>query len=215
MSQTPQIPLNQSAMRHVVIILATLCLSGCGALLSPGPPPSRLQLSPPMPGKAVEAPLNRQLIVATPVAGRDIDSDSIALVFNGREVRILADARWAGTVPQMIQRNVITAFEEAGVLRGVGDESAGMAADARLLSDIRQFSLHYAEEGGVPTAVFEGTFRLLSLSSGKIIGTHTVSVRTLAGGKDKAALVRAMETALGRGLAEIVPWATEKMRQLR
>ena len=215
MSLTRRIFPSLSALRPAVILFAVLCLSGCGALFAPGPPPSRLQLSPPMPAKAAETPLNRQMIVATPVAGRDIDSDSIALVFNGREVRILADARWAGTVPQMIQRNVIAAFEAADVLRGVGDESAGMAADARLLSDIRQFSLHYADEGGIPTAVFEGTFRLLGLSSGKIIGTHTVNVRVPAGGKDKAALVRAMETALGRGLGEIVPWAAERMRQLR
>lgn len=206
-----------AARRRLPVLLLTCCLlwvSGCAGLFNPGPPPSRLQLSPPMPAKMAEKPFNKQLVVATPLAGREIDSDNIALVFNEREVRVLADARWTGTAPSLVQRNVIAALESAGALSGVADESAGIAADARLLSDIRQFSLHYTEEGGMPGAVFEGTFRLLNLSTGKVVGIRSVDIKVPASSRDKTALVRAMETALGQGLHQIVPWIVEEMRKI-
>lgn len=196
------------------LLACTLFFTACGALFDPGPPPARLQLNPAMPAKTAAAPVNKQLTVATPLAGRDIDSDRIALVFHGREVRALADANWTAPVPYMLQRDLIAAFEASGVLLGVGDESAGIASDARLLSDIRQFSLLYAEEGGVPAAVFEATFRLMSLSTGRIMGVHEVNVRVPAGGKDNAALVNAMESALGKGLRDVVAWAEGTMRRM-
>lgn len=194
------------------LLVCTLFLGACGALFDSGPPPSRLQLNPAMPAKTSTAPVNKQLTVVTPLAGRDIDSDRIALVFHGREVRALADANWTAPVPYMIQRNLIAAFESSGVLLGVGDESAGIASDARLLSDIRQFSLLYAEEDGIPAAVFEATFRLMSLNNGRIIGVHEVNVRVPADGKDNAALVTAMESALAKGLSDVVAWAERTMR---
>jgi len=159
--------------------------------------------------------LERQIVVAMPVAGRAIDADTIALVFHGREVRILADARWTGAVPYIVQRSLIAALESTNALSGVMDESAGIASDARLLSEIRQFSLHYADERTPPTAVFAATFRLLNLSNGRIMGMRDVDIRVPADGRDNAALARAMEIALGRGLAELAPWTIEEMRKLR
>ncbi|MCL1940168.1 MAG: ABC-type transport auxiliary lipoprotein family protein [Desulfovibrionaceae bacterium] len=199
----------------LLLCCCMLWAGGCVNPLNPGPPPVRLQLSPAMPERMAERPLNRQLIVAMPVAGREIDADTIALLFHGREVRILADARWTGTVPFIVQRSLIRALESANALSGVADESAGIASDARLLSDIRQFSLHYADEGARPVAVFSATFRLLSLSSGQIIGVHDVDIQAPADGRDNTALARAMETALGQGLAQVVPWVVEEMRGLK
>lgn len=197
------------------ILLASLLLSACAAMFSPGPPPSRLQLSPAMPGKMAGTPLNKQLVVATPLAGSEIDSDSIALVFNGREVRYLADARWTSPVPSLLRRNLIEALEATGALRGISDEMAGIAANARLLTDVRQFSLHYSADNSPPVAVFDATFRLLNLSDGKIAGTKTVEVKTPASGTDKAALVRACETALEKALAETASWVVEEMRRMK
>ena len=205
-------------MKKFLLLLPLLLTVGCASVLSPGPAPVRLQLSPPLPERMAErpqGPLNRQIIVALPIAGRAIDSDSIALVFHEREVRVLADARWAGTVPYMVQRGLIAALEATGALSGVADESVGIASDVRLLSDIRQFSLHYATEGTTPTAVFSAAFRLLNLSNGKIMAMRDVDVRIPADGRDNAALARAMEAAFGRGLAEVAPWVIEEMRKLR
>lgn len=196
----------------MVLVCCLLGLNACASILNPGPPPLRLQLSPPMPGSMMDKPLDRQLVVATPVAGRDVDSDAISLVFSGREVRILAGARWTGTVPHLVQRHLIFALESANALAGVADETAGLAPDARLLSEIRQFSLHYAEEGAIPVAAFAATFRLVGFSTGRVMGVRSVEIRAPAEGRDPSALARAMESALGRGLEQIVPWVVQTMR---
>jgi len=197
------------------MLLALFFVSGCASVLSPGPAPVRLQLSPPMPERMAMRPMNRQVVVAMPVASRALDADTIALVFHGREVRVLADARWTGTVPYIVQRSLIAALEAVGAFSGVADENAGIASDVRLLSDIRQFSLHYAAEGATPTAVFAGTFRLLNFANGRIISMRDVDIRVSAEGRDNAALAQAVESALGLGLAEVTPWVVEEMRRLR
>ena len=198
----------------LLLCCCILLAGGCMSALSPGPPPARLQLSPPMPESMAGPPLNRQIIVAMPTAERALDADTIALVFHGREVRVLADARWTGSVPYIVQRGLIAALESTKALSGVADESAGIVPDVRLLGDIRQFSLHYAEEGATPTAVFAVTFRLINLSNGKIMGMRDLDIQVAAEGRDTASLARAMEIALGRGLAELAHWVVAEMRRL-
>lgn len=198
----------------VLLLGGLFNLQGCTGILNPGPPPSRLRLSPPMPEASVDKVLNRQLIVAAPVAGREMATDAILLVFNNREVRVLAGVRWMTPVEQLVERNLLAALEQAKILGGVAGESAGIAADARLLTDIREFSFHYAEEGAVPVAVFEAGFQLLAFSSGKITATRVVKVSVPAGGRDTDALAGAMETALGQGLEQVIPWVASKMRKL-
>ena len=195
----------------IAFLVLTVGLSACASLLDPGPAPARLQLTPAMPGQMGGKPLNKQIVVAMPLAGADIDTDSIALVFNNREVRYLAGARWTSTVPNLLQRALIDALSATNSLRGVTDESAGITADAKLLCDLRQFSLHYADPKGTPTAVVTANFRLLNLSTGSIMGMRSVNVTVPASGRDNAALVAACETALSRCLAEVAPWVVHTM----
>ena len=202
-------------LRLLVLCVLALGLSACALMLDPGPAPARLQLQPAMPGPMAGKPSGKQLVVAMPLAGRDIDTDSIALVFNGREVRYLAGARWTSPAPNIFQRALIDGLTATNSLRGVTDESAGIMADAKLLCDLRQFSLRYADPKGVPTAVLEASFRLLNLSSGSIMATRNVRIEVPASGRDDAALVAACETALGRCLAEISPWVVQNMGSVR
>jgi cholesterol transport system auxiliary component len=174
-----------------------------------------MQLIPAMPGQIVSNHLNKQLIVSTPQAGSDIDNDGIALVFNNREVSYLAGVRWSSTVPDIIQRALIDALTSTNALRGVADERAGIMADARLLCDIRQFSLYYADPEGIPSAVAAANFRLISLSNGSIMGMRSVNVTVPAGGRDARALAAACETALSRCLAEVVPWVVRTLESAR
>lgn len=199
-----------------VLLGAALLFSGCFAgVLDPGPPPARLALipalPPPLPGQAID----KQLSVALPVCGGELDNDRIATVFADREVRYLADTRWTSSVPVLLRTTMIEALEAVGGLRGVGDELAGLAADARLLTDLRKFALYYETEGGAPVAVFEAGFRLLNLRNGKVMASLTVSEKAGAAGEERTALASAMEAALQRGLARLAPWVVEEMHKLK
>ena len=117
------IALSATASRRFLFLALLLCLSvvctACAALMDPGPPPSRLQLHPTLPKAQAGPPVNKQLVVALPTAGRELESDAIALVFSGREVRYLSGARWTGTVPRLLQRFFVEAFESSQALAGV------------------------------------------------------------------------------------------------
>ena len=199
----------------VALAALTVLTAACTSFLALGPAPSRMQLIPAMPGQITNKPLNKQIIVSTPVAGSDIDSDSIALVFNNREVHYLSGVRWSSPVPDIIQRSLIDALAATNALRGVADERAGIMADARLLCDIRQFSLHYDVPEGIPTAVAAAHFRLINLFNGSIMGMRSVSVTVPAGGRDDRALAAACEAALSRFLAEVAPWVAQTLASVR
>jgi cholesterol transport system auxiliary component len=168
-----------------------------------------------MPAQSAGIALNKQLVVALPAAGRDIDTDSIALLFNNREIRYLSGVRWTSPAPNILQRSLIDALTAAKSLRGVTDESAGILADAKLLCDLRQFSLHYPDSEGAPTAVITGIFRLLNLSGGSIMDVRRVHVEVPASDRDTSALALACETALSRCLAEVTPWVIQTMARSR
>jgi cholesterol transport system auxiliary component len=195
----------------LLLIVLIASLAACAAVLDPGPAPARLRLAPAMPGKIPGRPLNKQLVVALPLAERDIDTDAIALVFNGREVRYLAGLRWTSPPPHILQRAIIDALTGAGGLRGVADETAGMAADAKLLCDLRQFSLHYPDTGEAPVAVLALSLRLLNLSDGAVMAMRSTEIRVPCAASDAAALAGACENALSRCLAEITPWIAQVM----
>lgn len=199
----------------LTLLAALLLLCTACALMSPGPPPSRLQLHPALPAPLAAAPAQKQVVVAMPSAGRELESDAIALVFNGREVRHLAGARWTGTVPSILQRFFVEALESSRAAAGVSDDVTGMVANARLISDIKAFGLEYANEKGPPRARFSATFRLLDLYSGKMLAVHSIDNSLPASGNDAAALAGACEKVLEKSLAELAAWTGDELRRAK
>lgn len=191
------------------MLLLPACASG---LLSPGPAPARLALNPappaPLPGKSID----KQLVVTTPLCGKDLDNDRIALLF-GRELRYLADNRWTDNLPVLLKAKMIEALEATGSLGAVGNDASGLSADARLLTDLRAFALTYETENSVPVATFEAGFKLLNPHNGKVAASLSVSEKTAATGKKADELARAMEDVLQRGLHKMAAWAVGAMRQ--
>ena len=193
------------------LLVLTLFVSGCASMLDPGPPPTRIQLHPAAPEKAAKK-LNKQVIVALPQAERDIDSDGIALLFNGREIRYLSGVRWTTTVPMMVQRDLIDALIISEGLRGVADEAAGISSNAKILCDIKQFSLRYESETAPPTAWFVATFRIVDQNNGRVLDSKAIDITVPAFSTETAALVQACETALSKGLAEVTTWTLATLK---
>jgi ABC-type uncharacterized transport system auxiliary subunit len=150
-----------------------------------------------------------QLVVARPTAGNEISSDAIAVSFPNREIRYLSATFWTADVPFLVQRFMLEALDASGGLRGVGDDTMGLAADLRLLIDIREFGLRCLEDGTPSQGVFAAHVRLLDLRNGKILGSLNVEEKTAAGDGDNSALALACEGALSQGLARCVAWVLQ------
>ncbi|MDR1360519.1 MAG: ABC-type transport auxiliary lipoprotein family protein [Deltaproteobacteria bacterium] len=195
----------------IFLCLAVLLLSACGGILNPGPPPARIQMHPALPAKAPFV-IKKQLLVAMPQTEGDMDSDGIDLLFQGRELRHLADARWISPVPRMIQHAIIDAIQASGGLSGVADDLAGISANARLLCDLRRFCLRYGAENTPPEAWFQATLRLVDQSNGRLLGATSLDISVPAASNGAADLIRAMESALQQALAGVTAWTLEQMR---
>jgi cholesterol transport system auxiliary component len=195
----------------IFLFLTFLLLSSCGGLLDPGPPPARVQINPALPDK-VPVRVKKQLVVALPQAEGDMDSDGIALLFHGRELRNLAGVRWISPVPRMIQHAVIDALHASGGLAGVADDMSGISADARLLCDLRRFCLRYDRETAPPAAWLQATLRLVDQRSGRLMGATTLDISVPAVSNDLPALLQAMESVLQQALAGTAAWTLERMR---
>lgn len=195
-----------------VLILLVLTFGACAPLLDPGPPPTRIQLHPAMPPKA-EKTVNKQLTVAMPMAERDIDSDGIALLFNGREVRYLSGVRWTSRTPKMVQRDIVEALSYSGGLHGVAGEVSGISADIKLEIYIRQFCLRYDVPDAPPTAWFSASFKLIDQKNGRLVASTVVEATAPASGTDTLSLVAASEEALGKGLGELTDWVLASVKK--
>jgi cholesterol transport system auxiliary component len=195
-----------SALTLLLLLVPAFCLAGCGSLLNSGPAPTRLLLKPALPPHTTARPINKQLVVATPTSGNIPAGDGIAVVLRNREIRMLAAARWTAEASLLIQRSLVDALEATGGLRGVGDDTEGLQADVRLLTDIREFGLRWGEDDTPPVGVFAAVFRLLDLRNGRISGSLHVEATAPAAGKNNTDLAVACETALSKGLAQCAAW---------
>lgn len=187
-------------------------LGGCLPRLDPGPPPVRIRLNPAMPGGMAGTVIKQQLTVASPELAQDIDNDRIVLIFPGREVRRLSDARWSSGLDGIMNDALVGAFDSTGAFAGIGDELSGLASKYRLNSDIRLFALEYASENGPAEARFIATFRLLDTIEARVVASRTIDIKVPAGGMDTQALVGALEKALEQGLDEVCRWVVASVR---
>src|SRR5687768_16426370 len=103
-----------------VAVLAGGLLQGCtsGLLESQVPAPDTYRLGlvttridPGATTPTSTQPSSPALTVARPRASRELDTDRIAVVPEPRRFEYYSDVRWAEPAPQMLQQNLVSAFE--------------------------------------------------------------------------------------------------------
>ena len=196
--------------------LVCLCLlwsGGCSGVLDPGPALRHLLLSPELPARTHSDPAPFQLAVAMPDAGNDINTDRIAALFAGYEVRYLGTAKWAEPVPRMLQRLLVESLEVSGVAAGVSADDSGFVPQIRLACDVKRFYLRYPDNGGAEVEV-AALMRLLDLRSGKVLGHKLLQTRGKAADHSRQEMVRAFDSAVGVLLSQNSLWTGEVLRDL-
>lgn len=196
-------------------LTAPVALGGCALLETPPPPLAQVLLDPAPPvssraggtetGTEAGTRTTLQLTVAEPAADSVASSDRISAVFNGFEVRYLADARWSAPVPRLLQRLFIDSLETAGYFAGVSDGGSGMRSDIRLNTDIRRFGLRY-RDAREPVVEASFSFRLLDVKSGRILGTLNLAEEEPTPEDSVAHYVLAFNTMMGRVLTQLADW---------
>ncbi len=185
---------------------AGLVLAGCSDIISP-PPSSKLYvLKPKLPGKLQGPPVTWALAIQLPAGGGGLDSDRIAILRPPASLDYYAGTAWADPLPQLVQQNVMEAFETSGRIASVSRDSDANLVDLILGLDLRDFEARYDQGEGAPLAVVRLGARAIQARSRKIAGytEFTKEVRASANSIDAA--VEALTDAFAGVLTDLVPW---------
>ncbi|MGO4222691.1 ABC-type transport auxiliary lipoprotein family protein [Lysobacter sp. TAF61] len=187
-------------------LAVALLLSGC-SILSDKPqgtatiyaPEPHVQPDPAWPT------VNWQLALTPPTGARVIDSLRIAVRPTPGEIQVYSGAQWARPPSEMLQDTLLRTFEDSGRIAAVARQGSGIAADFRLLLEIRRFESDYAGQA-VPSATIEVSAKLLHTRDQKIVASRTFLQAQPATSTSVPDVARAFEQSLTTVGHDIAGW---------
>lgn len=186
---------------------ATLALAGCGVLGGGGKdtatifaPDPRVQADPAWPQ------VSWQLSISHPEAARMVDSLRIAVRPVPGELQVYKGANWAKTPTEQLEDAVLRALEDSGKIPAVARQGSGIAADYKLVMDLRRYEADYAG-AAAPSATIEVNAKLLHAPDQEVVASRTFLQAAPAAGTDVATVTAAFSQALGRIGGEIAGWS--------
>ncbi|MEH6420886.1 ABC-type transport auxiliary lipoprotein family protein [Pseudomonas sp. CGJS7] len=189
-------------------IVAALSLSGCSSILGEKPkaptvqyaPDPRVQADPSWPNA------NWQLSLSAPNAARMIDSLRIAVRPTGNEIQVYKGAAWAKLPSSMIEDSLLRTLEDSGKIAAVARQGSGIAADYKLVLDMRRFESDYAAGAALPAAVIEINAKLMHNADQKVVASRTFLQSSPAATAEVPDVIQAFETSLEAITGQIAGW---------
>jgi ABC-type uncharacterized transport system auxiliary subunit len=147
-----------------------------------------------------------QLVVSTPEAANGLKSDRIALLFDEREIKFLADAKWEAPVQILLQRQIIRYLDATGAFSAVGSETIGLQSKYRLQSDVHRLYLCYTKGEDAPTAEINLRLSVLDVSQGTILGSKNITFKEKAQGTGQNQLIDALDNIVYHAMLDAARW---------
>lgn len=192
-------------LRLAAAASAMLSLAGC---LSVGDSPNVTVHSPRLsvPAQDEWPTVSWPLVVIKPLASDALDSTRIAVRPQPGTLQVYKGAVWSDPVPDLLQTQLVRAFEDSGRIIAVGRQASGMRGDFALLLDIRQFESVYADPAQAPAATIEVQAKLLAHPSSRVLASKTFRVAVPASDAKVPAVMAAFDGAMTQAIGEIVGW---------
>jgi cholesterol transport system auxiliary component len=181
-----------------VALAAALALAGCAAIV-PQTPSAIFDLS--APGKPASGRGSVQILVAEPTTIQALDNNRIAARPSPSEYAYLPGAVWSDTLPKLLQKRLVQAFQNSGRIRAAGVPGQGLLIDYQIVTDIRAFEL--TDEG----AVAEFGVKLMDDANGRILRSTVVRRVAPVRSTDNASVVWGLDRAMDEAFLEITRWA--------
>ncbi|QIL21500.1 ABC-type transport auxiliary lipoprotein family protein [Thermomonas sp. HDW16] len=194
------------AMHRIAAACAALLLAGCSIV--GGPKESPTIFAPESKAAAIDTAwpsVNWQLSTTRPTAARMLDSSRIAVSPVPGELQVYKGALWARTPTEMLEDGVLRTLEDSGKIPAVARQGSGIAADYRLVMDIRHFEADY-DGAATPSAVVEVSVKLLHSQDQSVVGSRTFRHAQPASGTDVGLVADAFAQALAATSHDIAGW---------
>jgi cholesterol transport system auxiliary component len=220
----------QQTRRVFLLGSAGLALAGCSLpnleeIVGPPDAPQLYVLRPALP-QAGGAQVAWQLVIALPDAPASLDTPRIALNPTPTTLDYYANAAWQDRVPILLQTLLVQAFENTRRIP-VTRDTAGVAANYILMTDIRDFQARYEGGAAPPPANAEGSTlvtpipgttprvmvqleaKLVAMPGRRIVANLNSSADAPAQANSVEAVVLAFNDAVGRAIGQIVTWTLQ------
>jgi ABC-type uncharacterized transport system auxiliary subunit len=198
----------------LLVILLLAFLSACSLVRRPAAT-TLIAIRTPVPDLPLfEKTLPVQLVVTTPDANDGLKSDRIALLFEEREIKFLADAKWEAPVPVLIQRQIIRYLDATDAFSAVGSENLGLQSRYRLQSDLQRLHLCYTKGEDFPTAEIRLRLSVLDIAQGKILENKTLYFKEKAQGSGQEQLIDALDNVIYRAMLDTARWTASLINGL-
>lgn len=185
----------------IVVAAAAAFLAGCfGGLKNEMPPPLIYRIDAPAIEAGASLPADLSIFVERAAPG--LEGDGIAGRWPGRRIDYIANARWAGELPRLLQVALVEAFQDSGRLRSVQDDVGRFSTTHTLVIEVRRFEADYTA-GPVPVAQVALAVTLGRNSDRQVLVTFTAEASQAATENRQTTLVAALDAAFARAATEI------------
>jgi len=167
-------------------------------------PSTYLLSAPAAASAAAPAPLAGDLAVLKPRVRAGLDTDRIAVLYPDRRLQYFADARWSGSLDDVVQDLAVQAFRNGAQLKNVSADASVFGSGYWLEIEIADFQAEYASAGAPPTINVRLLARVGSAGTRHILASFNAGARQTATDNRLTAIVDAYERAVNAALAEIV-----------
>lgn len=198
-------------MRVLIVLLALPALLACGSLLPSAQTLAVYTLAPSTALPTATAIADWQLLIEPPMADGLLAGNRIVVRSLAGDRGVLDGARWSDPAPALVQSALIRAFEDAGVVRGVGRSGDVMRGDYVLAGDLRTFQLDQSA-GSQPGRVdIVLSVRLVSVRDGRVIGSRVLSATEVVTDHGAPGVVAAFDAALAGLQRDLVTWTLDRV----
>jgi phospholipid/cholesterol/gamma-HCH transport system substrate-binding protein len=148
-------------------------------------------------------PLKEQLLLPTPTAILQLDTQRFLLTPN-KELAGFANAQWADSIPKMLQIKLIQSFENYDVAHAPLRATDNPGTNFQLLIDLRTFQIN--TDSGL-TAEIGFSARILN-KDGQVVASHLFQQGRKFDKADPASAVAAFDAAFASIATDLITWTT-------
>lgn len=188
-------------MRLALLAAAAALAAGCfGGLREPVPQPLIYRVEAPRLETGPAAPVDLRIVVAGTAPG--LDGAGIAGRWPGQRLDYLAGARWADSLPVLVEAALVESFQDSGRTRSVQGDLGRFRATHTLAVEVRRFEADYTA-GGLPVAQVSLSATVGRDADRRVIAAFTASASATAAENRQSSVVAALNAAFAQAAGEI------------
>jgi phospholipid/cholesterol/gamma-HCH transport system substrate-binding protein len=152
-------------------------------------------------------PLSEQLVMPTPTAILQLDTQRFLLAPN-KDLPGFSNAQWADSIPKMLQVKLIQSFENYDVAHAPLRATDIAGTNSQLLVDVRTFQINTDDE---LTAEIGFSARILN-KDGQVVASRLFQQRKQLATPDPSAAVDAFNAAFAIAAIELITWTANAIQ---